>query len=126
MEPLDPAQAAIYADPTNLYYPRGQEELLATHCTRAVMMRNATAKLVYRPAPGTSELYDLAADPRERTNLYGSSSASALQTALVYEMLDWLTQTSDITPFLEDQRGDAPSPPVPEYWPTVPLVKAGR
>ena len=126
VEPLDPAQAAIYADPTNLYYPRGQEELLATHCTRAVMMRNATAKLVYRPAPGTSELYDLAADPRERTNLYGSSSARALQTALVYEMLDWLTQTSDITPFLEDQRGDAPSPPVPDYWPTVPLVKAGR
>ena len=58
VEPLDPAQAAEYATKTDLYYPRGQEELIATHCSRAVMQRNASAKLVYR-LQGVSELYDL-------------------------------------------------------------------
>lgn len=54
VEPLDPEQRSVYADPKNLYYPRGQEELNngppAPHCPRAVMLRNATAKLVYRSA----------------------------------------------------------------------------
>ena len=38
VEPLDPAQRSVYADPKNLYYPRGQEELNngppAPHCPR--------------------------------------------------------------------------------------------
>lgn len=54
VEPNDPEQRSTYADPHNMYYPRGQEELSngppAPHCPRAVMLRNASAKLVYRSA----------------------------------------------------------------------------
>jgi arylsulfatase A-like enzyme len=120
MEPLDPAQASIYSNPRNTYYARGTEELVPSHCTRAIMMRNASAKLVFRPAPGTSELYDLAADPGESSNLYGSAAGSALQAALQLDMLAWLTQTSDVTPALEDPRDDEPSPAAPEWWPKKP------
>ena len=41
-----------------MYYPRGLEESQPNGSPRAVMVRNVTAKLVYRPT-GVSELYDL-------------------------------------------------------------------
>jgi len=119
MEPLDPAQAAIYADPHNTYWARGVEERVPAHCTRAIMMRNATAKLVFRPAPGTSELYDLRADAAEQHNLFGAAGAAALQGEMQQGMLAWLTQTSDVTPVLEDPRDDPPTPPTPAWWPAV-------
>ena len=50
------------------YYPRGQEEI-KEGCPRAIMAKNATYKLVYRPE-GVSELYDLAADKKEMSNVY--------------------------------------------------------
>jgi arylsulfatase A-like enzyme len=120
MEPLDPAQAAIYSDPRNTYYARGLEEQTPAHCTRAIMMRNASAKLVFRPAPGTSELYDLAADPAEQENLYGAPRAAALQAQMQLDLLAWLAQTSDVTPALEDPRDDPPPPTPPAWWPARP------
>jgi arylsulfatase A-like enzyme len=120
MEPLDPAQAAIYADPHNTYWARGVEEQVPEHCTRAVMMRNASAKLVFRPAPGTSELYDLSSDAAEQHNLYGTPGAAALQAQMQLDMLAWMTQTSDVTPRLEDPRDDPPTPPTPAWWPQKP------
>ena len=118
VEPLDPEQAQEYADKANMYYPRGMEELNASHCTRAIMQRNLTAKLVYRPAPGQSELYDLAKDPQELTNVWGAPEYGALQAAMALDMLEWLAQTSDVTPLAEDPRGFpgwTPTPPFP--WP---------
>jgi hypothetical protein len=54
VEPNDPAQKSVYSDPKGYYYPRGQEELNngppIPHCPRAVMLRNATTKLIYRSA----------------------------------------------------------------------------
>jgi hypothetical protein len=120
MEPLDPAQAAIYNNTRNTYWARGVEEQVPAHCTRAIMMRNASAKLVFRPAPGTSELYDLSADPAEQANLYGTPRAAALQAQMQLDLLAWLTQTSDVTPALEDQRDDPPPPPAPAWWPPQP------
>ena len=72
VEPLDPEQESVYSNTANMYYPRGMEELNASHCTRAIMQRSLTAKLVYRPAPGQSELYDLANDPVESLNVWGA------------------------------------------------------
>ena len=116
MEPLDPAQAAQYADKTNLYYPRGREELTPGHCDRAVMLRNATAKIVYR-VTGVSELYDLAADPNEARNLWGAPVAAALQARLTADLLAFMVSTSDVTPAFEDDRG-LPASPVPPFpWP---------
>jgi choline-sulfatase len=118
VEPLDPEQADEYSKQANMYYPRGREELNASHCTRAVMQRNLTAKLVYRPAPGQSELYDLASDPAESVNVWGQPQYALLQATMVLDMLDWFAQTSDITPLAEDPRGLpgwTPTPPFP--WP---------
>ena len=114
IEPLDPAQAKEYANPWNLYYPRGAEERVAAHCTRAISVRNATLKLVFRSAPAASELYDLKADPRELVNVCDA----AAQAEMMLGMLDWLTATSDITPLIEDQRGVPAFPgPPPFPWP---------
>ena len=116
MEPLDPAQAALYADPKNLYYPRGREELTPGHCDRAVMLRNASAKIVYR-LTGVSELYDLAADPLEGMNRWGQPAYAALQERMLDDLLAFMVATSDITPSVEDDRNAPPSPPAPFPWP---------
>ena len=114
VEPLDPEQAKEYAQPNSLYYPRGKEELVAEHCTRALMIRNETMKLVYRCAPAASELYDLSQDPRELQNLWGVPQYASVQVQMQLAMLDWLAATSDITPLIEDPRGvpDFPGKPV--------------
>ena len=70
------------------------------------MVRNATAKLVYRPT-GVSELYDLTADPRETRNLFAHSAPPtvvALRQALLAHLLDWSVLTSDVTPSFTDGR----------------------
>lgn len=74
------------------------------------MIRNATHKLVYRPR-GESEFYRLDVDPRELNNLFPTASndpsvAAAVQ-ALTAQLLEWYTQTADVTPVEEDDR-DAP------------------
>jgi choline-sulfatase len=71
---------------------------------RAIMLRTATAKLVYRPS-GDSELYDLQADPEELNNVYGLGAFKALQKNLEHRLLHWLAQTSDVVPLDEDPRG---------------------
>ena len=116
-EPNDPQQRSDYSDPKGFYYPRGREELGAPlHIDRVVMMRNATAKLVYRPR-GVSELYDMASDPRELMNVYANASYAALRAEMTDGLLRWLVLTSDVTPVDDDVRGlpAAPKPPFP--WP---------
>ena len=68
------------------------------------MIRNSTAKLVYRPT-GISELYDLREDPRETVNLFERPEHAALQADLMRDLLDWLVLTSDVTPPKVDSRG---------------------
>jgi hypothetical protein len=121
-EPNDPTQASAYSKPSSEYYPRGREEIQAPlHIDRAVMIRNATAKMVYRPR-GASELYDLSVDPRELWNVYsnaseGGSPYSALRAELTSELLSWMVLTSDVTPTEYDDRGLPPAP-VPAFpWP---------
>ena len=70
---------------------------------RTVMLRTMTHKLVYRPQ-GLNELYDLLTDPRELDNVYGQPAHADEQHRLQSRMLDWLIETSDVTPFDEDPR----------------------
>jgi len=100
------------SSPPGLYCPRGQEEAQPNGSPRAVMMRNYTAKLVYRPT-GVSELYDLVTDPRETQNLYNVPSASSLRAELKEKLLDWEVLTSDTTPVFTDSRGTPKYPPRP-------------
>ena len=120
VEPLDPAQAALYADVRNMYWPRGVEELTPGHCDRAVMLKNATAKIVYRVS-GVSELYDLVNDPLELMNRWGEPAHAALQAALTADLLAFLVSTADVTPLFEDDRGLPPSGTPPFPWPPAPL-----
>ncbi|MBM4458357.1 MAG: DUF4976 domain-containing protein [Chloroflexi bacterium] len=92
-------------NPTHIYYPKGlvQQEH-PDSVGRAIMLRTATAKLVYRPS-GDSELYDLQADPEELNNVYGLPAFKTLQNNLEHRLLHWLAQTSDVVPLDEDPRG---------------------
>lgn len=100
-------------NPTGLYYPRALEEMSdeGTGSPRWIMMRNLTHKLVYR-ARGESELYDYAADPRELTNLFHQEDYKALRESMTSSLLDWLVETSDVTPKHMDPR-NTPQYPYP-------------
>jgi hypothetical protein len=103
-------------DPKQLYYPRGDEEHRApSHSVRLVAMRNASHKLVYRPLAGAlgsvNELYDLAADPRQLTNVWGQPAYAGVQASMLADMLDWMILTGDVTPGVYDSRNLPPSPP---------------
>ena len=63
-----------------------------------------THRLTYRPT-GVCELYDLAQDPLELNNRFGNPDCAAIQQSLQNRILEWLVQTSDVTPFKVDPRG---------------------
>lgn len=98
---------AFARDRRNIYYPKG--ELQQSHpdsVGRTVMMRTATHKLVHRPT-GVCEFYDLVRDPQELDNQYGAPDQGQIQAEMERRLLDWLIQTSDVTPFTVDPRGFA-------------------
>lgn len=91
-------------DPRGMYWPRAQEEMSGngTGSPRWVMIRNLTAKLVYRPL-GVSELYDLNQDPRELRNVFDSEPN--LRDDLMSRLMKWFVSTSDVPPLRNDPRG---------------------
>ena len=100
-------------NPKGMYWPRAQEEMSnnGTGSPKWVMIRNLTAKLVYRPL-GISELYDLTEDPRELKNLYKSDILyhKKLKEELQKQLMEWLVQTGDVPPLRNDYRGPPPFP----------------
>ena len=100
-------------NPHKMYWPRAQEEMSnnGTGSPKFVMLRNLNSKLVYRP-DGVSELYDLALDPRELTNVYEDEIFSDLRKELEKEMIAWLIRTGDAPPLRTDDRG-MPHCPIP-------------
>ena len=99
-EPLDQ-----FSTPANPYYPKValQNERPDT-VTRSSMIRSQHYKLIYRP-DDQSELYNLAADPRELNNLYGHSSHRKIQEELRLQLTNWYVRTSDVAPKQLDPRG---------------------
>lgn len=91
--------------PDHIYAPKlaQQQEYPETVC-RSVMVRTAGRKLVRR-STGAHELYDLAQDPRELTNVYDEPTYATSRAALEQQLLDWYLRTSDVTPWGEDPRG---------------------
>ena len=110
----DPTQSETWSDPTQIYYPRGQEELRAPgDSVRFVVMRNATLKLVFRAKDqGLSELYDLVADPRELSNVYGNPAYAAPLAQMKADLLEWYLLTSDVTEWIFDSRNLPPPRPL--------------
>lgn len=100
-----PVRDLFARDERNIYYPKGQQQQEHPDSVgRMIAMRTATHRLVYRPT-GQCEFYDLASDPQELYNLYDNVAASAPQQALTAQLLAWLVQSSDVTPFATDPRG---------------------
>jgi hypothetical protein len=64
-----------------IVFAQGQEEHLApSHAVRFIAMRNASYKIVYRMhGSGVQELYDLTADPRTMTNVWGAPQYASVQ-----------------------------------------------
>jgi arylsulfatase A-like enzyme len=92
-------------DPSNIYYPKGKVQQDAPDSVgRTVMLRTLEHKLVVRTT-GVSELYDLNTDPKELNNIYNEPSRAEIRQQLENQMLSWLIQTSDVTPFDMDPRG---------------------
>ena len=92
-------------DTDHIYYPK--VHLQQTHpesVCRAVMVRTATHKLIYR-THDCSELYDMRTDPRELDNLYGRPEAEVVQRDLERQLLDFYLRTSDVVPLSESPRG---------------------
>lgn len=90
---------------SNIYYPKGlQQQEVPDSVGRVVAMRTATHRLVRRPT-GQNELYDLQTDPQELANRYDDPACCSLRIQLESRLLDWLVETSDVTPFATDGRG---------------------
>lgn len=70
---------------------------------KGTMIFDGRYKYVHRPS-GNNELYDLSADPGERTNLYPQEKDSAITAKLRAELLDWYQQTCDVVPREYDTR----------------------
>lgn len=59
-----------------------------------------------------TELYDYTVDPRETNNLFNEDAYRGLKNEMVSGLLDWLVETSDVTPVHQDARG-TPTYPYP-------------
>ncbi|XP_065836340.1 uncharacterized sulfatase YidJ-like [Oscarella lobularis] len=112
IEPFDPEQSGSYDNPKGLYYPRGQEEM-HEGIPRCIMAKNMNYKLVYRPR-GVSEFYDLKSDERELNNVFDDEKYSTVRDEMLADLLQWMLETGDVTPLIEDPRG-LPKPPKNEY-----------
>eukprot|EP00945_MAST-04E_sp_MAST-4E-sp1_P004353 g4353.t1 len=94
-------------NPQGLYWPRAQEEMSddGKGSPKWVMVRNLTAKLVYRPEGyGISELYDLVKDPRELQNVIYEDRYATLRQELKEHLMGWLLKTGDVPPLRNDPR----------------------
>ena len=100
-----PARDTFARTAQHIYYPKGKlQQDHPDSVGRTVMLRTSAHKLVYRPT-GTCELYDLASDPLELDNHYEKEEYARVRDTLEDRLLSWLVQTSDVTPFDEDERG---------------------
>ena len=68
------------------------------------MARTLKFKLVYRPRE-VSEFYDLTADPKELSNLWGSDSVKDVQAQMMSDLVKWYLETTDVTPIKLDDTG---------------------
>lgn len=87
-----------------IYYPKAlQQKQHPESVCRTVMVRTLTHKLIRRSS-GECELYDLAEDPKELTNLYDVPAYTAVRHELEQRLLNWYLVTSDAVPFEESGR----------------------
>ena len=74
---------------------------------RTMMVRTEKWKYVYAPGE-RDELYDLASDPREITNLAANPQHASVVAELRERLLRWMLDTGDVLPPVRDPRGWVP------------------
>ena len=121
-EPRDnegaPLNWPIPHDPKQIYYPKSKQQLeQPLSVCRAASVRTSTHKLILRTDPTSpqhhSELYDLVSDPRELYNVYGNTSYTQVTAELTQKLFLWYMQTSDVSPYVPDDRNGGPNFPWP-------------
>ncbi len=95
----------IYKTKTELQ--RAQPELAGT----ALVLRTTTHTYVHRRYED-DELYDRVSDPAETINLIGGPGRAEVASTLRQQLLGWLADTSDVTPWTPDPR----FPEIPHGW----------
>jgi choline-sulfatase len=95
------------------YYPKLlQQQEHPESVARAIMVRSKTHKLIWRNDPvygeKDCELYDLEKDPQELSNKWDVPAYAGVKAELKDQLLHWLSQTSDVTPFDKDPRDSYP------------------
>lgn len=96
--------APANADPSMLYWPRGEmQRSEGPEHTKAAMIRTKRYKYVRRLYE-TDELYDLERDPGETENRIGDSSLAHVLLSLKERMLDFYQTTCDVVPHARDAR----------------------
>ncbi|MCH2156335.1 MAG: sulfatase-like hydrolase/transferase [Opitutales bacterium] len=82
----------------------GGKQLTYVECpdsmARAKMIRTQEWKLVIREVGG-NELFHVAEDPYEMTNLYGNPEYKELTAELMYELIQWTLRTDTDRPYLQ-------------------------
>jgi hypothetical protein len=90
--------------PTGLYWPRlSLQQQEGPEHTLAAMCRTRDFKYVRRLYE-SDELYDLRKDPAEQKNVIDDPAYADTLGALKERMLQFLFETSDVTPFDPDVR----------------------
>jgi arylsulfatase A-like enzyme len=95
----------IYAPKAQLQHDR--PELVGT----AMVLRTPDHTYVHRRYEG-DELYDRRADPAEEDNVIDRPDSGDIAASLRGQLLGWLADTSDVTPWQADPRG----PEIPHGW----------
>merc|ERR1719272_1070473 len=95
------------------YYPKLlQQQEHPESVARAIMVRSKTHKLIWRNDPEYGEkdceIYDLVKDPQEISNKWNVPEYAGVKAELKDQLLHWLSQTSDITPYKKDPRDSYP------------------
>lgn len=85
------------------YWPKKMAQLDPLAHEKGAMICDGRWKYVRRPS-GRDELYDLAADPGERRNLFGAPGLEADTARLRLALLDWYEETCDVVPRAYDSR----------------------
>lgn len=89
--------------PFHPYWPRHYAQTDPDAHAKGFMIRTKKWKLVSR-VNGKDELYNLAADPQELHNLFGTSGTESVTARLKSDLLLWLMETADAVPYDYDSR----------------------
>jgi len=130
----DPQRAAFTEGGYNTYEPQAFEPIIEglygpktrlqneqpETITRCASVRTRRYKYIARPND-QSELYDCERDPRQENNLFGDSSARAVQEEHERRLTNWYIDTTGVPPPERDPRGAPVLDRPPELKRVAPL-----